>query len=247
MKKYIYFILLISIIGCDSESTGDCFQTAGEILKQEIEVSDFDKIVVHENIQLFVEEGPIQKVEIETGKNLMPEILVNVIDGELILTNENTCNFVRDYNLTKVIVTSPNLTTIRNASELPIYSIGVLTYPQLYLRSTGEKGNFLSVGDFHLNIENQQVRIWGNGIATFFLEGFTIDLYVNFSNGDTRFEGKDFIANNIDVQNTSSNDMLVHPLDEITGAIRSTGDVVSYNIPLIIEVEQPSVGKLIFK
>jgi hypothetical protein len=247
MKKYICFILLLSIFGCDSENAGDCFQTAGDIIKKEVEVSVFERVVVHKNIELFIQEGPVQKVEIETGKNLFPEIIAEVIDGQLILTNENDCNFVRDYNLTKVYVSSPNLTTIRNASELNVNSTGVLTYPELFLRSSGEKGDFLSVGDFHLTIENESVRIWGNGIATFFLEGTSDKLSVNFSNGDTRLEAKDFKVKDITLRNVSSNDMILYPEESIVGTIHSTGNVILYNTPPIVDVQELSVGELIIK
>lgn len=247
MKKYFYLVLVIFLYSCDSKDTGDCFQTAGETVKNEVAVAFFDKIVVHQNVELFIQEGPVQKVEIETGENLFSDIKVNVVDGELILTNENKCNFVREYSLTKVYVTSPNLTRIRNASELNVNSIGILTYPSLYLMSVGKDKEFLSVGDFHLKIENESVRIWGNGVAVFLLKGFSDKLDINFSTGDTRIEADNFKVKNIVIRQISSNDMILFPEESITGTIHSTGDVILYNSPPIIDVQELSVGELIFK
>ena len=247
MKKCIFFMLIVSLYSCDSKDAGDCFQTAGNIVKNEVEVPFFDKVVVHENIELFIEEGPLQKVEVETGENLFPDIIANVIDGELVITNENKCNFVREYSLTKVYITSPILTAIRNASELNVNSIGVLKYPSLSLRSTGEKRDFLSVGDFHLTIENESVTIWGNGIATFFLIGTSKRLNVNFSDGDTRLEAEDFKVKDINLRNVSSNDMIIYPEDRVVGTIHSTGDVILFNTPPIVDVKELSVGELIIK
>ncbi len=246
MKKYIYIILLVIFYNCDSENAGDCVQTAGNIIKVAIEMPSFNKIVTHENIELIVIDGPVQKVEIETGENLLNDIKTEVINGELILKNGNKCNFFRDYSLTKIFVTSPDINTIRNASELNVSSIGALTYPSLSLRSTGEKRDFLSVGDFHLTIENENVTVWGNGIANFYIDGHTDRLNVNFSDGDTRFEGENFIVKNITVRNVSSNDMLLYPTESVSGTIHSTGDVILYNTPTIVDVEELSVGKLIY-
>lgn len=246
MKK-ILFILLIIFISCDSENANDCFQTAGNIVQQEVDVPSFEKIVVHKKIALFITEGPTQKVVIESGENLLNDITAEVIDNELILTNFNSCNFFRDYGITKVYVTSPNINTIRNASEYNVTSIGTLTYPSLYLRSSGEKSNFLAVGDWHLTINNNRVTIWSNGIATFYLKGTTNSIDIGFSDGDTRFEGKDFIAKNITVRNVSSNDVLIFPTESLKGSIHSTGNVVSFNKPTIVDVDVQSVGKLIFK
>ncbi len=247
MKKIFYITGFILFISCNKENVNDCFQTAGEIIQQEMEVSLFDKIVVHKNVELIITQGIEQKVVVETGKNLLSDIRVQVIDNELILINNNTCNFFREYGLTKVYVTSPNITAIRNASEQNISSVGVLTYPSLYLRSSGEKNDFLSVGDWYLTIENESVNVWSNGIAIFYLNGNTTNLDINFSDGDTRFEGKNFIAKNISVRQVSSNDMVIFPTESLTGSIHSTGNVIAYNTPPLITVDVQSVGKLIFK
>jgi len=248
MKKIIYIFTLLIFASCNDENANNCFQSAGEITQVEIELPTFDKVVVHERIELIITEGPEQKVIVESGENLLPEITVEVINNELVLTNYNTCNFFREYDLTKVYVTSPNLTTIRNASEYNVSSNGVLTYPSIYLRSSGEKSEFLAVGDWHLNIQNENVKIWGNGIAVFYLEGTTNNLDLSFSDGNTRFEGENFKAQHIKVRQVSSNDMLIFPIQSLTGTIHSVGDVISFNKPPLIEVEALSdYGKLIFK
>jgi len=115
------------------------------------------------------------------------------------------------------------------------------------LRSSGEKNDFLSVGDWYLTIENESVNVWSNGIAIFYLNGNTTNLDINFSDGDTRFEGKNFIAKNISVRQVSSNDMVIFPTESLTGSIHSTGNVIAYNTPPLITVDVQSVGKLIFK
>lgn len=248
MKKIIYIFTLLIFASCNNENSNKCLQSAGDITQIEIELPEFDKVVVHERIELIITEGTEQKVVIESGKNLLSDITAEVIDNELVLKNYNTCNYFRDYDLTKVYVTSPNLTTIRNASEYNVSSNGTLTYPSIYLRSSGEETNYLAVGDWHLNIQNENVKIWSNGVAVFYIEGETNNLDLSFSDGDTRFEGKEFKAQHIIVRQVSSNDMLIYPVQSLTGSIHSTGDVISFNKPALIEVEELSdYGKLIFK
>ena len=247
MKKIIYIICLITLFSCNSEDAGDCLQTAGEIIQQEFDVPVFTKILVNKKVALVIKEGPIQKVVVETGENLMPDIELQVIDNQIILTNHNTCNFFRDYGITKVYITSPNINEIRNASELNVTSDGELTYPSLYLRSSGEKSKFLAVGDWHLTINNNRVSIWSNGISTFFINGTANSLDVGFSDGDTRFEGENFIVKNVTVRNVSSNDILINPTESLKGSIHSVGNVISFNQPPIVEVDVLSKGNLIFK
>ena len=73
------------------------------------------------------------------------------------------------------------------------------------------------------------------------------NLDLNFSDGDTRFEGQNFLSKNVNIRQVSSNDMLVHPLESLTGTIHSMGNVVSYNKPPIVTVDVQNRGKLIFK
>jgi hypothetical protein len=248
MKKIIYIAFIILFASCNNENAGDCFQTAGKIIQVEIEVPIFEKVVVHERIELIITQGNEQKVIVESGKNLLSDISVEVINNQLILINNNTCNFFRDYDLTKVYITSPNLTVIRNASEYNVSSTGTLTYPSLYLRSSGEKSEFLSIGDWHLNIKNESIKIWSNGIAIFYLEGSTTNLDLVFSDGNTRFEGKNFKVQNIKVSQVSSNDILIFPIESLTGSIHSTGDIISFNTPPIVNIDiQSNYGELLFK
>ena len=95
-------------------------------MEKEFELDPFTTIVVEERVQLILKQGPQQKVVIGTGENLLNDINISVQDGELNVFNDNGCNLVRDYNITQVYVTSPNITQIRNASGYEIQSDGVL-------------------------------------------------------------------------------------------------------------------------
>ena len=247
MKKILYISFILLFVACNDENASDCLQTAGTIIQQEFNVDSFNKILVHEKIELIITEGDEQKVIVETGENLLPDITVEVVNNEIILTNNNSCNFFRDYDTTKVYITTPELVQIRNASEYNVSSNGVLTFPSLYLISLGDKTDYLAVGDWYLDIENTSLKIWSNGIANFYLTGSTDTFNVNYSNGDTRLEAEDFICKNIVVSQISSNDMLLYPTESITGSILSTGDIILYNTPPTIEIETYSIGKLIIK
>jgi len=247
MKSYIkYFAIMILFFGCNSEDAGDCFQTAGTIIQQEFTVASFDKILINERIELIIKEGATQKVVVETGENLLNDIDIQVINNQLIATNNNTCNFVRDYGLTKVYVTSPNIIKIRNSSEQAVRSDGVLTYPILNIVADDFQSDFLNVGDFYLTINNTRLNVVSNGISNFYIDGQTTNLNVGFYAGDSRFEGKNLTATNVRVTHKSTNDMLVNPQAKIEGDIFSLGDVIAYTHPPIVDVTEHYQGRLIF-
>ncbi len=235
------------IVACNSEDALDCFQTEGNIVQQEVVVSSFDKIVVNRDIELIVKEGSDYKVIIETGENLLNDVLATVVDNELQLSDYNSCNYVRDYGITKVYVIAPNITRIRNSSQYEVSSDGVLTFPELSLISEdfNAPGSF-TVGDFRLQINNDKLRVVSNNISSFYMSGTANSLFVGFYAGAGRFEGENLIAQNVDVFHRGSNDMIVNPQISLTGELRGTGNLIAVNEPPTVDVEQFYTGELIF-
>ncbi len=237
------------MISCNSENISDCFQNAGEIIREEITVSNFTKITVFENVGLVLKQGDEQKVEIETGEFLRNEVTATVEGDRLILRNENDCNYVRNYGLTKVYITAPNITEIRSSTGLTIESDGVLTYPNLSLLSESFNNPEAETTDGHFNLEvdANNIAITSNGIAYFQLKGRTDSFNVNLAAGDSRVEAENLVAENININHRASNDVLVNPQQILKGTIRGTGDVVSFNRPSEVNVEELYRGRLIFK
>lgn len=245
----VYFVVFVVLCGCNSENVSDCFQNAGDIIKEEIIVDEFTAITVFENSALVLKEGPIQKVEVETGEYLRNDINAEVVDGRLLLTNSNSCNLTRDYGLITFYVTAPNITSIRSSTGLGITSDGVLSYSNLSLLSEDANDNEadFTTGSFNLEFVGTKISIVTNGAAYFNLKGTAESLSVFFAAGDSRLNAEKLLANHVSINHRSSNDMLVNPQESITGVIRSVGDVVSYNKPAVVDVEELYKGKLIFK
>ena len=109
MKNIIYTLFFLIIFSCDKEDAWNCIQTSGATVFQELTVAPFERILVNRDIELIVKQGMDYKVEIQTGANLVNDIEVVVLDSQLQLTDHNTCNLVRDYGPTKMIVTTPFL------------------------------------------------------------------------------------------------------------------------------------------
>ena len=247
MKKYFYLIIIIGITSCNSESALDCFKAAGTIIESEINVGPFSKISVNKKIQLFIKEGADYKVVIETGENIINEIDVLTTDGILYLINNIGCNFVRDYGITKVYVTAPNIEEIRNNSSLTVSSIGVLRYANLTLLSEDyETEEFYTNGDFILDLEVENLNISANGFSNFFLTGSAIKANIALYSGNSRVEAADFLIQDLIVFHRSTNKIIVNPQMSIIGQIRSLGDVISKNEPPLIDVTEYYTGRLIF-
>ncbi len=239
---------MLFIISCDSENAIDCFQRTGDLVRQEVEVPDFSRILVNQNVEMVLKQGEQTSIVIETGDNLLNEVSAIVEGDRLVLSNTNDCNFVRDFNQTKIFVTAPNITEIRSASQFDISSDGILTYPELRLLSEDfneDNGGNIN-GTFTLEVDCENIIVVGNNIASFFVTGRVINLRVGFFSGTGRFEGDKLIAENVDVFHRGTNKIIVNPRESITGEIRSTGDVISINQPPVVDVQEFFTGRLIF-
>jgi len=249
MKRIVIIWVVVFFISCDTENAVDCFQRTGDIVREELTVPDFTRILVLPNVELIIKEGPTTSVVIETGDNLLAEVSAIVEGDRLILSNRNDCNFVRDFNQTKIFVTAPNITEIRSETQFDISSDGILTYPILSLFSEdfNEDNGGNITGTFHLHIENERINVVGNKIASFFIRGSVVNLNVGFFSGTGRFEGANLIAQNVDIFHRGTNKIIVNPVQAITGAILSTGDVIAVNRPDVVNVDELFTGKLIFQ
>lgn len=248
-RSILFFLCSIIFFSCNKESASDCLQNAGDIVREEIIMADFTKITVFEKIQLVLKTGPIPKVEVETGEFLLNEVSTVVEGDRLILKNENGCNLFRKYGITKIYVTAPNIEEIRSSTGLSVQSDGVLTYPNITLLSESfiNEEAETTDGEFDLEFDSHQVNIIVNGIAYFRIRGKVENLNITIAAGDSRIEAENLIAENISLDHRGSNDMLIDPQQSLKGVIRGTGDVISFNRPAEVNVQELFNGRLIFK
>ena len=249
MRKIFLMLAIIAFLGCDSEDAGNCVQTAGEITKEEISLEEFDEIMLYDKIKLYIQQGDEQKVTVETGKNLRNEILVEVKEGRLILQNENRCNFVRDYGITKIYVTVPDLKYLRHAGNIPLESIGTLNFEELWLVSENQARDpeIHTNGDFRMDLNVQNLRITSDNYSHFFLSGKVENFNGFFAAGDSRLEARDLIVQHYELFHRGTNKLIVNPQQSLKGDIYSYGDIISVNRPPVIDVEEHFRGKLIFE
>lgn len=249
MRKLGYCILVLFCFACDSEEALDCFQLAGTTIQVPYDVSDFNMIRIEHNVSLLVKQGETQEVILETGENLLPDILMYVEDGVLVVRDNNQCNYVRDFGITRAIVTTPNLIEIRNGSSYGVVGDGVLNFPDLRLISntTGGFEDIRKSGDFTMTLNSINLSVEANGLSGFFIDGQVENATISFEDEIPRFEGANLFVNHLRIFHRSGNKMIVNPQLSIRGKILGVGNVISLTRPEIIEVEELNSGRLLFQ
>ncbi len=249
LKKMLLVVVTVIFFGCNSDKAPDCLQNAGNLVRGEVSVPDFTKITVFENVSLVLKQGDVQKVEVATGEFLRDEVTATVEGDRLLLRDTNDCNYFRNYGLTTVYITSPNIEEIRSSSGWAVTSEGVLAYERLTLisESFNNPESETTDGEFDLEVDSQIVSVVVNGIAYFKLKGNTGNLNLTIAAGDSRIEAESLIAQRVNLNHRGSNDMFVNPIRAISGTIRGSGDVVSFNRPDSVAVEELYMGRLVFR
>jgi hypothetical protein len=243
MKLGVIIFGFFLLFSCSSPI--ECVEASGAATSKEVAVPVFNKIIVYRGISLVISQGDIQKVEVQTGDNLIDNIEVKVVDGLLSIKDNTSCNWVRDYGNTKVFVTAPNLIEIHSKTEKTITSNTFLTYPILRLFSM-DLSDGAGTGDFNLKLNNFQTVIENNNVSRFYISGQTNELVLNFYEGNGRFSGENFLSNSVQVFHRGMNDLTVHPIEKISGKMVSTGNLILINKPPIVDVQQLYIGQIIY-
>lgn len=253
MKNYLYIILLLLLAGCGISE--DCFKGGSSKVTKTFDFRDFSKVKVYSGVGLIIEEGEDYEVKITTNEKIQESIEIKMEGDMLVVKDNSSCNLVRDYGETKLIVTIPNGVShpliqeleIHSKSEQMIKSEGLLHSPVVRLFSIGEDGDGSGSSDFYISIDtNGQFVVESNTISNFYIEGQCREMLLNFYFGDGRFQGENFEVDNIKIFQRGSNDMIVKPLQRIEGKILSTGDVYLKTTPNEVEVEELFSGSLIY-
>lgn len=245
MKHLLRLVIVFFIFSsCDSDSANSCVRTSGSTVKQEIEdIPAFNRIRIEEGVELILSQDSTHKIEIEAGSNLINDISVRVIDGELIIKSNLNCNWLREYASAKAYVTFVELSQIYSVSQYKVHSDQLLSFDHIELASGVYQEGVSS--EFELEIQSNHLTIQSNDASYFKISGNSNTMYVAFWAGVPRIEAPNFKVNIIDVFQRSSNDMILHPINEISGNIYSTGDIILTNTPNLIDVQQHYTGKLI--
>lgn len=247
MKILFFYSIIFLVLSCAKDNAPNCIQIAGDLTTIEHNIDPFDRILANENIELFLLQGSEYHLKIESGEHLISDINYTIDNSGLLTLNDNNqCNWVRNYVPTKIFVTTPNLKEIRSNTQYTIKSEGILTFPNLKLISENFNQDNISSGDFNLNVQNESVSVISNNISQFFISGSTDTLFVGFYSGTTAFFGANLLAQDVEISHRSSHDITVHPVQSLSGVLRSTGNLISVNEPPNVDVSVLYTGSLIF-
>ena len=225
--------------GC-GKNGGVCLSDSGTVSRQRREVGEFDSIDLADNMTLVLTQDTFSRVEVESGKNLFGGISTTVKNRELIIRNNNTCNWVRSYSKPlNVYATVKNLVKIYYNSSGNVSTTNTINSGYLKLDIWGGCG----VLDLDVNVVNG-FFILHMGTATITLRGICQVSSV-YSGDYGLVQLKQLQTGYTFVTNRGSNDCYVNANHYVEAWINSVGNVYYTGNPPSVTEHITGTGKLL--
>ncbi len=233
------------LTGCDKER-GVCVSNTGAIISQQRNIDSCDQINISDYVNLILTEGQPGTVTVECGKNLIGGIKTRVDSGILYLSNENKCNWLRDYESpVNVYLAGKGIWRIVYNSSGNVRSETTLVNDSLKVEIWGGCGVIdLSVsvlkGMFSLNL----------GTADLILRGTSDEMYL-YAGSYGRFDGTSLVTKWAHVVNKSPNDSYVKvesatdPTTMLDATILSIGNIYFTGNPQTVKADIRGSGNII--
>jgi hypothetical protein len=137
-----YSIVLIVLWGGEACQKPDCFDSAGTISSVERAAAPFHQIDLFDNIDLVLTQDSVERIRVEAGANLQPNIATEITDGALVIRNNTTCKWLRQpQEKISVYVSFRTLDRINYNGSGNVRATDTLHLPQLRISSETGAGN----------------------------------------------------------------------------------------------------------
>jgi hypothetical protein len=241
--KYIRFFLLLLLpllfSSCKKENRCDCIKRTGEIIMDVRHPGTFDKILVENNLNVFITEDPdpVCEVTVEAGEHIAPLIKTEIVDGTLFIRNKNRCNWTRSYQKPlNVYIRMPKITFITSDGTGNVTSQNTITTDTLDIQTKNS-------GSIELTVKNLRVLTHMHGSGDVTLHGITSEHDISI--GGTAYIYAQELQTTYTYIHTftlgasyiRAGNLLICRLDE-------KGDIFCFGSPVTVQKEQNGKGQL---
>lgn len=244
-SKFIFFLSLFALVtSCKKENALDCFKSNGSEITETRYPGTFNTIQVESKIEINIKQGTECKLEVIAGKHIIKNISTKVNDGILVISNDNTCNFVRGYKKSvKVEITAPYIKFIKNEGVGTVTILEGFEQDTLVVRTE-------SSGDIYINGKYNQIRTSSHGNGDIYINGSTNSFNI-YTFGTNFIHAENLIVNDFAFVHTLTlGDCFINAvnLKELSYNIGSSGNIYyKGNPPLIVDVSEVKAKGLAIK
>jgi hypothetical protein len=245
MRIIIAFIAFVFILAsCKKAEDRPCFKGVGDETIVERELASFQTLFLGPHLNYVLVQDTVEKVVLTGGENLVNFIGTNITEGELRITNDNRCNFLRTYKKSVTVeIHLINVNSIEFQGTKPLTCQNALTCPFLHIKI------IQGAGAFNLKVNNSSLKTnisngWGNMVVS----GSTNYANLNAgSNGVIDSYGL-AVQDSLHVISKTPSTLKVNATaTKFKSETSATGDIWYIGTPTVLEHLQIGTGELIDK
>lgn len=166
-------ICAIFLFSCRKENCLDCFKGVGKQISENRSLDNFRIISIYDPFQVYLIQDSLNKIELEGGENLLNLVSSDINNNELIIQNNNKCNWSRSYKKS-IITLNIHFVTIDSlyiVGECDVFSKDTINFDRMRL-------NFESTGTLNIKLKGDNLDFWQIGNGDFTLEGNVISYFI---------------------------------------------------------------------
>lgn len=228
--KYLFLVVAISTcsVGCyfadDDDGGGflNCENGEGNVVTQILDVPEFTGIQLNNSIDVYLQQGLEQKVEMEAQENIIDLLELDVQDD---IWDIEFDRCIRDHKDIKLYITAPLIDFIGVSGSGQVYGENQLEGEDLELKIVGS-------GDIDLAVLVQKIDARISGSGNIDLEGLAEEFEVKITaSGDYNAFDLETQKGEITINASGDAEVLVNETLDIT--INGSGDVDYKGYPLL--------------
>ncbi len=239
MRRVIIISLFLITAGCAKENRWDCFKSYGEKTTDSRVLGEFDSVFLESNLDVEYRYSTDFRVEVVFGDNIIEHIKTKVENRELKISNETTCNWVRDLSKRPLVkIYAPTLSYMENRCSGDITFVDTLRSDEFMYEQWECNGvaNFL--------VKNELTAIIMHvGYCDVAVSGFTSQAEL-YSASVGRLRARNLISPVTLSNNSSIQDMELYAADYLYAEINLNGDIKYAGEPEVIDENISGEGKL---
>lgn len=233
--KLVSFLVSLTLFSCNTNlNFGNGIEGSGNIIIEKRKINDlFDKVSASTGINVIIEQGTPNLVEVETDDNLMQYVITKVENGILIVKMEGTTNTMSSID---VRVRMNSITGLESSSGATIETKNTLKGTNVSIKSS-------SGSEIVAVLEYEMVSCESSSGSNIVVSGKTLKLETASSSG-SEIEADKLAANEVFSQSSSGSSTRVKPIVKLNGKA-SSGSAIEYvQTPKSIVKEESSGGSV---
>jgi hypothetical protein len=240
LRYNILTILAALLLNSCGENSPDCMKSAGKIIKEERKLPEFTLLEISGNANVILTSDSTSTITVEAGEHLLKKIKTEVSGTKLLISNNNSCNWIRSYkNPLNVYIGIKNLLGIFHYSPGLLSTNGQLTKDTIII-------HLYSNGSINVDLNSNYIWLDMDNLGDFKLRGNTHTLLA-YVLGLGQLNSEAMSCKELYITGKGQGDAFVRSDSSLVAYLQNSGHVYYSGTPSVIGGLNTGTGSLIKK